>query len=355
MTRYVFIGAGAIGSAVGGLLSRSGADVLLVARGDHARAMIDNGLTVRCPDDRFVVAVSTVTGPDDVTLTTDDVLVLTTKTHQATTALDQWADVPVSEGGRIVGRAGDLLPVFTALNGVASEELALRYFERVFAVCVWFPAVMIDPGEVIVRSVPMRGIFHVGRYGAPTDTAADTELLAGFAADWNAAGCQVRQPAAVMEWKYRKLLSNLGNVFQALLGDASGAEDLRQAADREARRTLAAAGIGWTGDAEERAAREQGFTVRPVPGEPDQLGGSSWQSLVRGTGSIETDFLNGEIALIGRRIGRPAPINSRLTALARHAARTGAGPGSLTVDDLRAALRTAAAVEASAAVRASAR
>lgn len=341
MTRYVFIGAGAIGSAVGGLLAHSGADVLLVARGEHARAMIGNGLTVRCPDDRFVVEVPTVTGPDGVTLTLDDVLVLTTKTQQATAALDQWADAPVSVDGRVLGRAGDLLPVFTALNGVAGEEIALRYFDRVFAVCVWFPAVMIDPGEVIVRSVPMRGIFHIGRYGTTTDAAADADLLAGVAADWDGAGCQVRRPDAVMDWKYRKLLSNLGNVFQALLGDASDADDLRRAADREAREVLEAAGIAWTDDTEEQAARREGFSVRPVPGTPDILGGSTWQSLVRGTGTIETDYLNGEIALIGRRIGRPAPINSRLTALARHAAGTGARPGSITADDLRAALGAA--------------
>jgi 2-dehydropantoate 2-reductase len=338
VTRYVFIGAGAIGSAVGGLLGRSGSDVLLVARGDHARAMIDGGLTVRCPDAEFTVPVPTVTGPQDATLTPDDVLVLTTKTHQADAALNQWADVPVRDGDEVVGRAADLLPVFTALNGVASEEIALRYFDRVFAVCVWFPAVMIDPGQVIVRSVPLRGVFHIGRYGASPDPDADAKLLDGFGRDWEAAGCRVTMPEAVMEWKYRKLLSNLGNVFQALLGEADGGEDLREAADREAREIPAAARIAYTSDATEQAARQKGFTVRPVPGEPEQLGGSSWQSLVRGTGTIETDYLNGEIALIARRIGRRAPVNARLTALARDAARNNLRPGSMTVDRLRAEL-----------------
>lgn len=50
MTRYVFIGAGAVGSGLGGLLAQRGSDVLLVARGEHARAMIEHGLTVRCAD-----------------------------------------------------------------------------------------------------------------------------------------------------------------------------------------------------------------------------------------------------------------------------------------------------------------
>jgi 2-dehydropantoate 2-reductase len=77
-----------------------------------------------------------------------------------------------------------------------------------------------------------------------------------------------------------------------------------------------------------------------VPGEPAQLGGSSRQSPVRGTGTIETDFLNGEITLIARRLGWPAPINTRLTALARRAARDGLAPGSMDVDQLRVQVST---------------
>ena len=155
-------------------------------------------------------------------------LVLTTKTQQAEAALTEWADVPVHDrAGDIVGRAADTLPVLIASNGVASDQIALRYFSRVFAVCVWFPAVMIEPGDVIVRGAPLRGVFHVGCYpGRPADSAArdtdagdaaaDTELLDGVAEDWDAAGCLIKRPSAVMEWKYRKLLSNLGNVLQAV-------------------------------------------------------------------------------------------------------------------------------------------
>ena len=168
--RYVFVGAGAVGSALGGLLAQRGSDVLLVARGDHGRAMIDNGLTVRCPDTTFTLPVPVVTAPEQARLRVDDVLVLTTKTQQAEAAVNEWADVPVhGRDGTVAGRAADLLPIFTASNGVTSEEIALRYFQRVFAVCVWFPAVMIEPGEVIVRGAPLRGVFHIGRYGVPSD------------------------------------------------------------------------------------------------------------------------------------------------------------------------------------------
>lgn len=337
------IGAGAIGGAVGGLLARAGSEVLLVARGDHGRTMIDKGLTLRCPDGTFTVPAPTVAGPEGVRLRADDVLVLATKTHQADAAINQWADVEVYDGDRLVGRAADHLPILTALNGVASEEIALRYFDRVYAVCVWFPAVMIDPGEVIVRGAPLRGVFHIGRYGRTSDPAADDDLLRTVRTDWAAAGCNVVLPDDVMAWKYRKLISNLGNAFQALLGNNGpdgnrGVADLAEAARAEARLVLDAAGITVTSDDEERAARQHATQVKPVPGAPDQLGGSSWQSLMRGSGTIETDYLNGEIALIGRRIGHPTPVNSRITALARHAAHAGLRPGDTTADQVRAAL-----------------
>lgn len=333
--RYVFVGAGAIGSALGGLLARAGSDVLLVARGDHAHAMIQDGLSVRCPDTAFTVRLPIVTGPEQARLTVDDVLVLTTKTQQAEDAIALWADAPVHDtDGVVVGRVADRLPLLTALNGVASEEIALRYVDSVFAVCVWFPAVLISSGEVFVRGHPLRGIFHIGRYGAAPDPSADTGLLAGLRRDWEAADFRVVQPEDVMSWKYRKLLANIGNVLQALLGDTSGAEDVAEAADSEARAVLTAAGIPVPDDREAGDAWAS-YAARPVPGEPALLGGSTWQSLVRGTGTIETSYLNGEIALIARRIGTSAPINAALAAVARRAARDGLGPGAIDAHELR--------------------
>ncbi|MET9257670.1 2-dehydropantoate 2-reductase N-terminal domain-containing protein [Streptomyces sp. NPDC003717] len=337
MRRYVVVGAGAVGSAMGGLLARAGREVLLVARGEHARVAAAKGLRLRCPDGAWTVPVPVVTGPEQVRLTTDDVLLLTVKTQQAEAAVEQWADVPVHDGtGRNAGRAGDLLPLLTALNGVAAEDIALRRFSRVFGVCVWCPTVMTDPGEVLVRGVPVRGIFHVGRYGGIREQG-EGAFLDDLVADADAADLRVLLPDDVMPWKYAKLLANLGNVLQALLGDTSGAEDVLEAARSEARAVLAAAGVVLPGEDEARAARAD-LEVRGIPGEPARLGGSSWQSLTRGTGNIETDYLNGEIVLMARRLGLSAPVNAGLTALARAAARARHRPGDLTPAELRSRL-----------------
>ncbi|MFJ4895739.1 ketopantoate reductase family protein [Streptomyces sp. NPDC088788] len=330
--RYVFIGAGAVGSAVGGLIAQQGAEVVLVARGDHARVTSQRGVRLRHPDGDSRLPVAVVTDPEQVRLTVDDVLVLTVKTHQTQAAVDQWADRPVHDTtGSVAGRAADLLPLLTASNGVASEDIALRRFARVFAVCIWCPVVMIDPGEVFVRAAPLHGIFHVGRYGGAVQ---DDALPYGLIADWRTAGLRIVHTPRIMAWKYAKLIANLGNVLEALLGEVVVAQDLLDAVRSEGQEVLGVAGVDLP-SAEERRAAWDDLEIRTVPGQPTKLGGSSWQSLVRGSATIETDYLNGEIVLMARRFGLSAPLNSRLTALARVAAREGHRPGDLDLPQLR--------------------
>ncbi|GAB3743917.1 ketopantoate reductase family protein [Microlunatus parietis] len=334
MRRYIIIGAGAIGGAIGGRLTQAGLPTVLVARGDHLAALRRSGLRLRDPDADVTVPVTAVGAPAELELTPDDVLVLSTKTHQAQAALTEWVDQPVHADGRVLGTAGELLPLLTALNGVASERIALRYFRRVYGVCVWLPAVHLVPGEVIVRAAPSTGTLHVGRVPAGTAGPDDHELLAELKHDWERAPLVVPLPADVMPWKYRKLISNLGNIFQALDGGSGDHRALVAAAVAEARNVLAGAGIPVTSDEEEAATRANSFTVRPVPGQPAQLGGSTWQSLARGSGSVETDYLNGEIVRIANEYGLPAPVNTRVAALARAAARSGQRPGDVTAEQL---------------------
>lgn len=333
--RYVIIGAGAIGAGIGGLLAEAGSDVLLVARGDHLAAMRERGLTIRTPDTTFTCRPAVAATPAEAGLRTDDVLVLATKTHQAADALATWADAPVHENGAVVGTAGERLPLLTALNGVASEEIALRWFARVYGVCVWMPAMLAGPGEVIVRCAPVRAILHVARYPASLADDGDEGLLRLVAEDWGRAGIEVPTPDDVMPWKYRKLLGNLGNAVQALLGDGGEGEDVTEAARAEAREVYEAAGIALNSEESERESRGR-LVAGPVAGAPEQMGGSTWQSLQRSSGSAETDYLNGEIVTIAHRVGRRAPVNAALARMMRAAAAQRSKPGAVTPDALRA-------------------
>ena len=67
----------------------------------------------------------------------------------------------------------------------------------------------------------------------------------------------------------------------------------------EAESCYRAAGIAYASESE-LSSRARGLLYGG-----SRLGDSSWQSLARATGSIETDFLNGEIVLLGRLHRRP--------------------------------------------------
>jgi 2-dehydropantoate 2-reductase len=332
--RYVVIGAGAIGSCVGGVLARAGAPVVLVARGRNAEVLADEGLVLHTPDGTFGVPVAIATAPADLRLTDADVLVFATKTQQLESALHEWVDVPVHHADGSVGTAGESLRVLTALNGVVAEELALRYFRRVYGVCVWCPAVHVEPGEVIVRSWPVAGQFHTSRWPAPLTDASDAEFLAELSATWTAAGLDVPLPDDVAPWKYNKLLLNLNNVIGALAGPDADTGALSEAVMAEGVGVLERAGIEFVSFETANAARSNGPTPRPVPGFADAPGDSTSQSLVRRTGNVETDFLNGEIVRLAHRHGGAAPMNSALTNAARAAARDGAAPGGYTARQL---------------------
>ena len=312
--RYVIVGAGAIGGTVGGVLARAGVPTVLVARGRHAEILAAQGLTLRTPDGTFHTPVTAVSRPEHLRLTPRDVLVFTTKTQQLDLALQEWVDQPVHGPDGVVGTAGELLPAMTALNGVAAEEKALRYFRSVFGVCVWLPAVHLEPGEVIVRSWPVVGQFHIGRWPAQLrlgrSTAKYCMTLTRRGAPRESA---VHAVDDVAPWKYNKLLSNLGNAVGALSADGRRYQPRwsRRCA-HEGEHVLRHAGIEFVSFEVSTAARVDGPTPRPVPGANTGASNSTWQSLSRNTGNVETDYFNGEIVRIAHQHGITAPAQRRV-------------------------------------------
>ena len=55
--------------------------------------------------------------------------------------------------------------------------------------------------------------------------------------------------------------------------------------------------------------------------------------------AVETDYLNGEIALLGRLHGVPTPANARIQTLMTRGATQGAEPGRMTAAELLSELR----------------
>lgn len=59
--KYVVIGAGGTGGAIGGFMSKAGKDVTLIARGEHLKQMQENGLKFETLDGNYTVPVKACT------------------------------------------------------------------------------------------------------------------------------------------------------------------------------------------------------------------------------------------------------------------------------------------------------
>jgi 2-dehydropantoate 2-reductase len=316
--RFVVYGAGAIGGAIGGRLFQAGHDVTLVGRGDHLRALRDDGLTLASPEGSAVLRVPTAGHPAEAELRDGDVVILAMKgqdTSAAVAALSRHAPPGIS--------------VVCAQNGVENERVAARLFPRVYGMAVMLPATHLEPGVVVAHLAPTTGLLDLGLYPAGVDAVAEEIATALSGATF---GSQARPD--IMRWKYRKLILNLGNAVEAVCGsEAARSTPLARMARAEGEACLRAAGIDAVSIEDDRARRGDLFELRPVPGH-ERRGGSSWQSLARGLGSVETDYLTGEIVLLGRLHGVPTPVNDLLQRLANQMAAEGRQPGSVAADEV---------------------
>jgi len=317
--RFVVVGAGAIGGTVGARLFQSGYDVTLVARGEHGRAL-QSGLVLEAPDETVTLPIPTVSDPASVEWDEDapggTVVLLAVKGQHTDHALAQLAVAPTAT------------PVVCMQNGVENERRVLRHFPNTYGMCVMCPATQLRPGVVQVHSAPVSGLLDLGRFPSGTDGPGQA-----IADAIDATTFQSLARPDIMRWKYRKLLMNLANAVEALSGPEGRFGALAREAQREGKEALAAAGIAVASSEEDRERRGD-YLQLSATRSGEWQGGSSWQSLARGAGSIEAEFLNGEIVLLGALHGVPTPVNALLQRLAVRAAAAGAPPGSWTIEDL---------------------
>ena len=328
---YVVFGAGAIGAVVGGRLSQAGYDVTLIARGAHLEALQSRGLRLESPASTDTVRLAAVSHPREIEWRTKPVVLMAMKSQHTLAALFELAEVAPPE-----------TPIVCLQNGIANEPAALRMFPNVQAVSVACPTSHLEPGVVQAWSTPVTGLLDVGRYPVGIDQVSEA-----VAADFRAATFSSYPVEDILRWKHRKLLTNLGNAIEAVCGPQERPGPLEEILLAEGEAVLSAAGREVATEEEDRDRRGDLLQRGEIAGQT-RPGGSSWQSLRRGTGDIETDYLNGEIVLLGRMHGVPTPANDLLQRLARGLAMNrdvpGATPATTILERLDAARKPARGV-----------
>ncbi len=303
--RIIIFGVGAVGGVVAAALGLSGQQVLGIARGERLTAIRDRGLLLRGHAGEERVRLDMVGLASEITPRPEDVILLSTKTQHTGSALEDLRGAGFTDQ-----------PLFCMQNGVENERLALRVFPNVHAINVMMPAEYMQADEAICFGRPNMGVFDIGRFPGGCD-AADEALAEAL----TEARIKSFATETVMENKYGKLIVNLGNIVEALLG--RGVQSPIPAALRaEGMEVLERSGVLMQDMGAGDPRRGTLLSIEPVAG-VDRLGNSTTQSLLKGAGSVETDFLNGEIALIARMSGGEAPLNARISALAARIAREG--------------------------------
>jgi 2-dehydropantoate 2-reductase len=314
--RFIVYGVGAIGGTIAASLALAGYEVVGIARGKMLEAIRSKGLHFRTPliDER--VRFECVAAPREIAFRNDDVVLLTMKGQDTEGALEALAAAGV-----------DRQAIVCAQNGVANERAALRHFPNVYGMTVMCPGTYTEPGEVVCHALPKRGIFDIGRFPSGSD-----ETARHIAAALEKAEFRTTVFDDVMQSKYGKLIENQGNIVRAALGYEVDHKPFDEALRDEARGVLKAAGIAWVdiggGSDRRKGVMELGEVAGTTRG-----GDSSSQSLLRGTGSLETDYLNGEVALLGRLHGVPTPASDFVCRLARRILRDKLKPGDITIEE----------------------
>jgi 2-dehydropantoate 2-reductase len=320
--RFILYGAGGIGSTIAGHLFRTGHNAVMVATPKHVDAIRENGLRLVTPDETYLLNVPAHKEAAELApFREDDVVLLTAKGQHTMRCLGQ-----LKKAG-----APRTLPIFCCQNAICNEPTATRVFDRVYGVLIVVPGIFLTPGEVINPIVGNAGFMEIGIYPRGAD-----ELCATVVAALKKAGFAAHVNAQVMKAKGAKCLGNLANAMGAITDGKGDSRPFMSEVRREAETVWAAAGIEWESreDFEKKTKANRGTSQMPAGYENQRNLGSSWQSLMRGTGNVEVNELNGDVVALGKLLGISTPYNELLCRIANEMAANGEKPGKFTAEEM---------------------
>lgn len=309
LVKVAVIGAGAIGSLVGGLLAEQGEDVTLIGRRAHIQAIQRRGLRLG-----GVVGERVILLKAQETLTEKpDLAIFATKIQDLAEVCRGAA--PIIEES----------PVVTMQNGVRCDEIARGFFvpEQIIGCVVFSMATFLEPGRIDCQ---VRGWLTIGD---PFVSQA-SRLRDLKAALQKAFPVHVSRNITATRWT--KLIGNLNNALPAITGQplqeiyfSRATSRLPLRLMREGLEVLSRAGIHTDSSLQSIAMRLAARLPEPVPTAlfrvlgRTRLGkipmfGSTWQSVMRSS-PTEVDYLNGEVVALGRKVGYPTPYNARMVQL----------------------------------------
>ena len=296
--KFAVLGAGSLGSALGGVLTEAGHEVWLITRNQaHVDAINQRGLILRTAGvDRVVPARASTSALGAGVVDCVIVLVKSAQTRAAMQAA--------------MSLLGPETTVLSLQNGLGHEDILSEVVgrERVLAGKSYCGGQMIAPGHVICGHVGKD--THMGELDGSI-TPRITQIAGAF----NAAGLQAVVSDNIMGTIWDKLFINvatgaLSGITRLAYGDLYQVPELEAcavAAVAEAMAVAKARGVRTSITEPVQAWRKAGA------GLPYEFKASILQTLERGA-RTEVDYINGAVVQLGLQHGVPTPVNATLLA-----------------------------------------
>lgn len=296
--RIGIIGAGALGSAIGGALAASGAEVLLVNRNQaHVEAVNADGLILRANGrDRRVRLRAALPGEVDEPVDLAIVLVKAFHTEAAVRGA--------------IGMIGSQTAVLSLQNGLGHEDLLAKIVgaERVIAGKTYVGGVGLGPGHV------MAGVEGKETIIGELDGSV-TPRIEATADAFRRAGMAIVVSRNIRGAMWEKLLVNvatgaLAGITRLTYGDLFSVPEIEATGVAAVAEAIAVAHA--TGVALETTDPRAPW-IKAAAGLPPEFKTSMLQSVEKGM-VTEIDFINGAVVREGVRHGVPTPVNATLVA-----------------------------------------
>jgi len=187
--KYLFIGAGAIGSYLGGSLLDAGCDVCFLEKPEYATSLAERGISVKLLNRRIHLSpVRVFSSPEDAFRTPVDVVVFAIKSFDTEEAARE-----------ISGYSDSISHVLCLQNGVENEPILEKYFgkDKVIGGSVTSSIGRLSAGDVVLEKQRGIGMEDAG------------EVTRRIAHDFNQAGLNARIFPRRLDLKWSKMLSNL--------------------------------------------------------------------------------------------------------------------------------------------------
>lgn len=306
------VGAGAVGSLLGGMLARNGKHVTLIGNQSHIEAIQQKGLRIEGVAGEFTVEIKAAETLDFL----PDVAFISVKTQDVKQTCEQ-----------IKPYIGNI-PIIMMQNGVFSSEIAGSIFgkENIISCILLLNVRFQEPG--VVKYVNENPII-VGKAFGKNDEARIKEIQALLK---TLARTEISENILGVQWS-KLFINAMSNALDGMTGLPMGEYTQHRGLRRIGVLILKEA-LQLVGKADVHLESLPGIPLSvfkamislPLPIATwllryamssrgnDEIITSTLQSLRRGK-KTEIDYLNGEFVRLGRQIGYPTPYNAKVVEL----------------------------------------